>query len=188
MQVITHQFITFGCDHGELEYVGRLVCFFLRVGNQMEEYECLACGFIVELEHGVKIKQCPSCKRFYDKVKLQVENGKSFTEITVSPTSKKTEKVELKESCTFEKECPFCSESIKDTAKKCKHCGEILDVVLRAADESKNVNNVFMNSSSAAVAVTEPKAFPHLLHFVLSLITGGLWIIVWVIHYLTRTR
>ncbi len=25
MQVITHQFITFGCDHGDLECVGRLV-------------------------------------------------------------------------------------------------------------------------------------------------------------------
>ncbi len=25
------------------------------------------------------------------------------------------------------KECPFCSEEIKDSASKCKHCGEILD-------------------------------------------------------------
>ncbi len=31
MQVITHQFITFGCDHGELECVGRLV--FINIGD-----------------------------------------------------------------------------------------------------------------------------------------------------------
>lgn len=28
--------------------------------------------------------------------------------------------------------CPFCAETIQPTAKKCKHCGELLDPVLRA--------------------------------------------------------
>ena len=33
MQVITHQLITFGCDHGELECAGRLV--FMNVGESL---------------------------------------------------------------------------------------------------------------------------------------------------------
>ena len=33
--------------------------------------------------------------------------------------------------------CPYCQEEVKKEAKKCKHCGEILDVALRAAEEAK---------------------------------------------------
>ena len=35
------------------------------------------------------------------------------------------------------KECPFCSEQVLATAKKCKHCGEMLDVALRSTVEAK---------------------------------------------------
>jgi hypothetical protein len=34
-------------------------------------------------------------------------------------------------------ECPFCAEMISENAKKCKHCGEFLDLTLRAAAESR---------------------------------------------------
>ena len=33
------------------------------------------------------------------------------------------------------KPCPFCGEQIMETAKKCKHCGEFLDPVLRASTQ-----------------------------------------------------
>lgn len=48
-------------------------------------------------------------------------------------------------------ECPFCAELINSKAKKCKHCGEFLDVALRAAEEAKKTNssNVYMNAVSA---------------------------------------
>jgi hypothetical protein len=61
--------------------------------------------------------------------------------------------------------CPYCSERVFATAKKCKHCGETLDVALRAAEEAKKSSSsqqpmVFMNaggggggSSAAASAV-----------------------------------
>ena len=31
------------------------------------------------------------------------------------------------------KQCPYCSEEILETAKKCKHCGEYIDGELRKA-------------------------------------------------------
>ena len=37
------------------------------------------------------------------------------------------------------KDCPFCAEKINVNAKKCPHCGEILDPVLRAAQEKSNI-------------------------------------------------
>lgn len=60
--------------------------------------------------------------------------------------------------------------------------------MLRAVDESKKTQNVFMNSSSASAAVADTKNFPHLIHFILTLLTGGLWLIVWIIHYLSKGR
>jgi uncharacterized protein (DUF983 family) len=55
------------------------------------------------------------------------------------------------------KPCPFCGESVLQVAKKCKHCGETIDVALRAAEEAKRATerrssqpNVFMNAGGGA--------------------------------------
>ena len=46
------------------------------------------------------------------------------------------------------KDCPFCAEAIKVDALKCKHCGEILDPRLRAAEEAKRAAQVAIRSSA----------------------------------------
>jgi TM2 domain-containing membrane protein YozV len=36
-------------------------------------------------------------------------------------------------------ECPMCGEPIRAVAKRCKHCGEALDLVLRRAEEAERL-------------------------------------------------
>ena len=90
------------------------------------------------------------------------------------------------------KECPFCSEDVKLNAKKCKHCGETLDVALRAAEDSQKSNNspnVFMNAGGGGGSSQIAKQnFPHALHFFLAIVTMGMWLIIWIPLYLFRNK
>jgi hypothetical protein len=84
--------------------------------------------------------------------------------------------------------CPFCEESVSDTAKKCKHCGETLDVALRAAQEAKELARSHRNGSNQQQVVIHQsnhhvRTFPHVIHLVFTIFTGGLWLPVWLIHY-----
>ena len=88
--------------------------------------------------------------------------------------------------------CPYCQEEVKKEAKKCKHCGEILDVALRAAEEAKkssggNVFNVAGGSSSSSSSSSSSTSSSSdgnflsritCLDWVLIFCTGGLWLIV----------
>jgi TM2 domain-containing membrane protein YozV len=52
-------------------------------------------------------------------------------------------------------ECPFCAERIAARARKCRHCGETVDVALRKAEEAmraseRSTGNVYMNAAVAA--------------------------------------
>lgn len=103
------------------------------------------------------------------------------------------------------KDCPFCGEEVLAVAKKCKHCGETIDVALRAAEEAKRAAEksssqqplVFMNAGGAAASSSaassgdsrrereEPSSFMawHVIHGILTLFTAGLWLPVWAIHF-----
>lgn len=85
------------------------------------------------------------------------------------------------------KECPFCSEQILASAKKCKHCGEVLDVALRAAIAPAPAQQVIHHAPAApaaAVHITNVntnvvnasgrKRWSRIVAFLLSLIIPGL--------------
>lgn len=52
---------------------------------------------------------------------------------------------------TEEVDCPYCAEKINGKAKKCKHCGEILDVTMRELEFLKlQKKDVFINNSASS--------------------------------------
>lgn len=91
------------------------------------------------------------------------------------------------------KPCPFCAQQILVQAVKCQHCGEMLDPTLRAAAESRQADKnpmVFMNAGGAAASASaasaassgrERRPFNHMLHLVLTLLTCGMWLPVWIL-------
>lgn len=76
--------------------------------------------------------------------------------------------------------CQFCDELISSRAKKCRHCGETLDVSLRKAEEairaSERNGNVYMNAAVSAPAEYHLKSRTksRITAFLLAWFLGGL--------------
>ena len=125
---------------------------------------------------------------------IKPPNAPPPRDLTIMPPPIRSTPVETRTLVPERKsqQCPFCAEEISPAAKKCKHCGETLDVALRAAEEAKRSNSnqpmVFMNAAGGGVAVASKKNFPHLLHFIVTLFTMGIWLPIWILHYLFRDR
>lgn len=101
-------------------------------------------------------------------------------------------------------ECPYCSEQINAKSKKCRHCGEILDPQMRELEllkSQRNSPNVFMNAGGGGGAAAASSAssssggeaallrrFPHWIHILLTIVTGGLWFPVYLLMFWFRNK
>lgn len=95
-------------------------------------------------------------------------------------------------------DCPYCAEPINPKSKKCKHCGEILDPQMREIELLKSQRNrpqVFMNAGGGAAAAAAAtgaggpvKRFPHWFHIILVILSGGLWLPIYLLMYLFRNK
>lgn len=85
-------------------------------------------------------------------------------------------------------DCPYCAEKISKKAKKCRHCGEILDQQMRDIEALKQQRNLIVNNNNNNNASNGKATYPWGFHLFLTLITGGAWGIVWLIMYLLRDR
>jgi hypothetical protein len=82
--------------------------------------------------------------------------------------------------------CPYCDEEISPSAKKCKHCGEMLDVALRREQRRQQREQRAYNNQQVVInqTVEVANSFPHSLHLVLTIFTCGAWLPIWILHYL----
>lgn len=93
-------------------------------------------------------------------------------------------------------ECPYCSEQINAKSKKCRHCGELLDPQMREIENLKSRGSpVFMNAgggggaAAAGAGFGGPVArFPHRIHIILSIVSAGMWVPIYILMYVFRNK
>jgi hypothetical protein len=90
-------------------------------------------------------------------------------------------------------ECPYCSETINAKSKKCRHCNEIIDPQMREMEllrNQKSTPNVFMNAGGGGGGGGPMvlRRFPHFIHLIISLVTGGLWLPIYILMFIFRNK
>lgn len=74
--------------------------------------------------------------------------------------------------------CPDCGRSISKSAPTCPGCGAPIGT---AADLNPSGTTIPYSAQEVAVMLSKKPKTSHLLHLLLSIITMGLWVIVWIL-------
>ncbi len=73
-------------------------------------------------------------------------------------------------------ECHECGKEISDSATSCPSCGAPV-----RAKQHKKGNTVPYTDQEVAVLLSKKKKTSHVLHLLLSIVTAGIWIIIWIL-------
>lgn len=73
-------------------------------------------------------------------------------------------------------ECHECGKKISDSAGSCPGCGAPV-----RARQYKKGDTVPHTDQEVAILLSKKKKTNHLLHLLLSIVTGGFWIIIWLL-------
>lgn len=74
--------------------------------------------------------------------------------------------------------CPDCNKEISDKAPTCPGCGAPIGA---AAPVHEKGATVPYSDQEVAVMLSKKPKTSHLLHLVLSIITAGVWVVVWLL-------
>lgn len=97
-------------------------------------FQCPSCGkrYQVDDGHGGRKTTCRSCQ-----TKMRVPAAAGSIAPPAPPGLPDYVADMIAEQRPQIKRCPFCESEISASAKKCKHCGETVDVSLRVAEAGK---------------------------------------------------
>ena len=74
--------------------------------------------------------------------------------------------------------CPDCEKEVSDRAPTCPNCGAPIATAPKAAGPGEATP---YTDQEVAVLLSRKKKTNHVLHLLLSIVTAGLWLIVWAV-------
>lgn len=74
--------------------------------------------------------------------------------------------------------CPDCGKEISDKAPTCPGCGAPIG---SAAPVNEKGTTIPYSDQEVAVMLSKKPKTSHVLHLLLSIVTAGLWVVVWIL-------